>query len=90
MSTLTETATKDAIRDIEDAFLTADFVVLERTDYSVEYGKKTNGEDMRAYIDFTEGSVSIDVYNSKDRLIFTNKTVLKHQPDVNAVLKYAV
>jgi hypothetical protein len=90
MSVLTETETKGAIRDIEDAFLTADFDVLERTDYSIEYAKKVNGEDKRAYIDFTEGSVAIDVYNSKDKLIFTNKTVLKHQHDVNAVLKYAV
>lgn len=75
---------------IEDTLQDAGFNELERNHYSVEYGKLANGLDKRVYIDFTENSVSIDAYNSKDRLVSTEKIVIKHISDLNRAIQHSV
>lgn len=66
-----------------DTLELAGYTLKEDTGYSVEFSKKENGNDKQVYIDYAENSISIDVYNASDRLIDTQKIVVKHVSDLN-------
>lgn len=73
---------------IEDTLVDAGYSVLERLNYAVEYSRKQASGEKRVYIDFSENSISIDAYNPSDRLISTEKIVVKHVTDLNVASRH--
>lgn len=75
---------------IEDSLLEAGYSELERLEYAVEYVRVQPTNEKRVYVDFTENSIAIDVYNAADRLISTEKIVVKHVSDLNRAAQHLV
>lgn len=75
---------------IEESLLESDYRELERLEYAVEYVRVQPSNEKRVYIDFTENSIAIDVYNAADRLISTEKIVVKHVSDLNRAAQHIV
>lgn len=75
---------------IEDSLLEAGYRELERLEYAVEYVRVQPSNEKRVYVDFTENSIAIDVYNASDRLISTEKIVVKHVTDLNRAVQHIV
>lgn len=73
---------------IVDTLEQAGYSELERLEYAVEYIRKGQHGEKRVYIDFGENSISIDAYNAADRLISTEKIVVKHVSDLNVASRH--
>lgn len=73
---------------IEDTLIGSGYQELERLEYAVEYVRVGDGNEKRVYIDFGENSIAVDVYNAADRLISTEKIVVKHVTDLNVASRH--
>lgn len=66
----------------------AGYGLFEKLDYAVEYSRRDTSGEKRVYIDFSENSISIDAYNPSDRLVSTEKIVVKHVSDLNRASRH--
>jgi hypothetical protein len=82
-------ATVDATL-IEETLVQTGYRLLEKLEYAVEYVRVQPTNEKRVYIDFGENSIAIDVYNAADRLISTEKIVVKHVTDLNRAAQHIV